>query len=155
MISMANPMIGEENVYDMTPAEKAKQVMVIGGGILGFEAAIAAAIKGHKVMLMERNDCLGGQWSQTFVLFEKEEFQSFLFWQRQMLEKLHVQVLLNTMADSELIELYLPDAAIVAMGEDNNSMEDLDVLSCKVIRVESAGDGYEKILEGFRAELRV
>lgn len=72
-----------------------------------------------------------------------------------MLEKLHVQVLLNTMADSELIELYLPDVAIVAMGEDNISIEDLDVLSCKVIRVEAAGDGYEKIIGGFRAGLSV
>lgn len=156
-ISMGNPLTGIGNEYDMTPVEKAKQVIVIGGGISGCEAAISAAIKGHKVMLMERNDCLGGQWSQSFIPFDKEEFSSFIFWQNLMLEKLHVQVLLNTVADSELIELYSPDAAIVAVGEkeDKSFLDDLNIDSCKVIKAGEAKNGYEKIREGFEAGLNV
>ncbi|WP_243441610.1 FAD-dependent oxidoreductase [Mediterraneibacter gnavus] len=43
-----------EDEYDLTPAEKAKQVLVIGGGIAGCEATISAALKGHKVTLIEK-----------------------------------------------------------------------------------------------------
>ena len=33
-----------------------------------------------------------------------------------MLEKMHVQILLNTTADAELIKLYEPDTVIIATG---------------------------------------
>ena len=49
---LVNPLTGMEDEYDLTPTEKAKQVLVIGGGIAGCEAAISAALKGHKVTLI-------------------------------------------------------------------------------------------------------
>lgn len=51
---LVNPLTGMEDEYDLTPAEKAKQVLVIGGGIAGCEATISAALKGHKVTLIEK-----------------------------------------------------------------------------------------------------
>ena len=41
-------------------AEKAKKVMVIGGGPAGMEAARIAAQRGHQVTLVEKNSALGG-----------------------------------------------------------------------------------------------
>ena len=38
-----------------------KNVVVIGGGIAGLEAARVAAVKGHTVTLFEKADHLGGQ----------------------------------------------------------------------------------------------
>ena len=64
---LVNPLTGMEDEYDLTLAEKAKQVLVIGGGIAGCEAAISAALKGHKVTLIEKNDRLGGQWIPASV----------------------------------------------------------------------------------------
>lgn len=113
---LINPLTGMEDEYDLTPAEKAKQVLVIGGGIAGCEAAISAALKGHKVTLIEKNDRLGGQWIPASVPIGKSEFTSFLCWQKSMLEKMHVQILLNTTADAELIKLYEPDTVIIATG---------------------------------------
>ena len=113
---LVNPLTGMEDEYDLTPAEKAKQVLVIGGGIAGCEAAISAALKGHKVTLIEKNDRLGGQWIPASVPIGKSEFTSFLCWQKSMLEKMHVQILLNTTADAELIKLYEPDTVIIATG---------------------------------------
>lgn len=153
LISMGNPLAGTENVYHVTPAPRSKQVIVIGGGVLGCEAAISAAIKGHRVMMMERSGCLGNQWSREFEPFEREEFDAFISWQNLMLEKLHVQVLLNTTADSELIGLYEPDAAIVALGTDGKLLDGLDTLSCKVVIARKGG--YEEIREGFEAGLAV
>ena len=113
---LVNPLTGMEDEYDLTPAEKAKQVLVIGGGIAGCEAAISAALKGHKVTLIEKNDRLGGQWIPASVPIGKSEFTSFLCWQKSMLEKMHVQILLNTTVDAELIKLYEPDTVIIATG---------------------------------------
>lgn len=113
---LVNPLTGMEDEYDLTPTEKAKQVLVIGGGIAGCEAAISAALKGHKVTLIEKNDRLGGQWIPASVPIGKSEFTSFLCWQKSMLEKMHVQILLNTTADAELIKLYEPDTVIIATG---------------------------------------
>lgn len=113
---LVNPLTGMEDEYDLTPAEKNKRVLVIGGGVSGCEAAICAAMRGHKVILIERSDRLGGQWITASMPVGKSEFTSFLVWQKAMLEKLHVQVLLNTTADQELIRLYAPDAVIAATG---------------------------------------
>lgn len=113
---LVNPLTGMEDEYDMSPAEKAKKVLVIGGGVSGCEAAVAAALKGHKVTLIEKSGQLGGQWIPASVPVGKGEFTSFICWQKRMLEKMQVQVLLNTTADAELIQLYEPDTLILATG---------------------------------------
>ena len=113
---IVNPLTGMEDEYDRTPVEKPKRVLVTGGGVSGCEAAISAAMKGHKVTLIEKSNCLGGQWIPAAVPIGKGEFASFLFWQKKMLKKLHVQILLNTIVDEELVRSYAPDTVIVATG---------------------------------------
>lgn len=113
---LVNPLTGMEDVYDLSPAKERKRVLVIGGGVSGCEAAITAAHKGHRVTLIEASGQLGGQWIPASMPVGKSEFTSLLLWQKTMLEKLHVQVLLNTQADGELIRLYEPDAVVVATG---------------------------------------
>ncbi len=113
---LVNPLTGMEDEYDLSPVQSPKQVLVIGGGVSGCEAAIAAAMKGHKVTLIEKTGRLGGQWIPASVPVGKSEFTSFIYWQKKMLEKLHVQVLLNTEADRERIRLYEPDTLILATG---------------------------------------
>lgn len=113
---LVNPLTGMEDVYDFSPAKECKRVLVIGGGVSGCEAAIAAAQRGHRVTLLEKSGQLGGQWIPASMPVGKSEFTSLLLWQKAMLEKLHIQVLLNTQADGELIRLYEPDAVVVATG---------------------------------------
>lgn len=113
---LVNPLTGMEDEYDLSPAPKTKQVLVIGGGVAGCEAAITAALKGHSVTLIEKSEKLGGQWIPASVPLGKGEFTSFLCWQKKMLEKMQVKVLLNTTADAELIQLYDPDTVILATG---------------------------------------
>lgn len=113
---LVNPLTGMEDVYDFSPTKERKRVLVIGGGVSGCEAAIAAAQRGHRVTLLEKSGQLGGQWIPASMPVGKSEFTSLLLWQKTMLEKLHIQVLLNTQADGELIRLYEPDAVVVATG---------------------------------------
>lgn len=115
---LVNPLTGMEDEYDMYPVEKAKKVLVVGGGVSGCEAAVVAALKGHKVTLIEKSSHLGGQWIPASVPIGKGEFTSFICWQKKMLEKMKVQVLLNTAVDEELIQLYQPDTLILATGSN-------------------------------------
>lgn len=116
---LVNPLTGMEDTYNIEAAKEQKKVLVIGGGISGCEAAICAAMKGHKVILVEKSDRLGGQWIPASVPIGKSEFTTFLVWQRIMLGKMQVEVRMNTMADEMLVEACKPDVIIAATGSNS------------------------------------
>ena len=113
---LVNPLTGMEDEYDITPVNDPKNVVVVGGGVSGCEAAISAAMKGHKVTLIEKSERLGGQWIPAAMPIGKGEFTTLICWQKKMLEKLNVKVLLNTEADKEMLRAYEPDTVIAATG---------------------------------------
>ena len=49
-----NPSLEPENEDTITPAKETKNVLVIGGGPAGMEAAYVAAKRGHHVVLADR-----------------------------------------------------------------------------------------------------
>lgn len=56
-----NPLIGREmDGMEVTPVLKPKKVLVVGRDQGGLQAAITAAKRGHKVILCEMTDELGG-----------------------------------------------------------------------------------------------
>lgn len=55
-----NPRTGREGIMLMTPAKTAKNVIVVGAGPAGMEAAITAAKRGHRVTLFEKEQEPGG-----------------------------------------------------------------------------------------------
>ncbi|NLO47908.1 MAG: FAD-dependent oxidoreductase [Clostridiales bacterium] len=111
-----NPITGREGEYVNVPADIKKKVLVIGGGIAGMEAAIAAAGRGYEVTLFEKDDRLGGQWLLAAVPPYKQELATFTVWQKRQLDKLGVKVHLNTAFDEKMIESEKPDAVILATG---------------------------------------
>lgn len=74
---LVNPLTGMEDEYEFDSCRKGKTILVIGGGIAGCEAAISAALKGHKVTLIEKNDRLGGQWIPASVPIGKASLLRF------------------------------------------------------------------------------
>ena len=113
---LVNPCTAMETEYDLSPAVQQKTVWVIGGGVSGCAAAIAAARKGHRVTLCERNDKLGGQWNLAAVPLGKGGFTSLVRWQAQELVRLGVTVLLNKEVSAEEIRTAEPDVVLVASG---------------------------------------
>jgi NADPH-dependent 2,4-dienoyl-CoA reductase/sulfur reductase-like enzyme len=105
-----------EDEYDLTPDKVSKKVLVVGGGVSGCEAAIAAGMKGHKVTLLEKSDRLGGQWIPASVPIGKGEFTGLIYWQRLQLKKYDVDVRLNQEVDIERIKEISPDVLIIATG---------------------------------------
>ena len=114
-----NPLIGREcEGMEVKPAAKSKKVVVVGGGVAGMKAAITAAQRGHKVVLFEKTDKLGGILKcEQAVSFKYEMYQLSLSLARQM-EVEGVEVRLNTAATPELIKAEAPDALILAVGSN-------------------------------------
>jgi 2,4-dienoyl-CoA reductase-like NADH-dependent reductase (Old Yellow Enzyme family)/thioredoxin reductase len=112
---LCNPILGHEGEYTWTPVAP-KRVAVVGSGIGGLGAAIAAARRGHKVTLFEKGPKLGGQWLMAAVPPSKQELTTLTVWQKKQIEDLKVDVRLNTefTADKETAAQF--DKIILATG---------------------------------------
>jgi 2,4-dienoyl-CoA reductase-like NADH-dependent reductase (Old Yellow Enzyme family)/NADPH-dependent 2,4-dienoyl-CoA reductase/sulfur reductase-like enzyme len=113
-----NPGIAKDATMMVTPAKKPKKVMVIGGGVAGMEAARLAAERGHKVVLVERSEELGGHVLEASVPEFKQDLKPLLTWLRNQLNKEGVNLRLNTEATPELVKMESPDVLIIAVGSD-------------------------------------
>jgi 2,4-dienoyl-CoA reductase-like NADH-dependent reductase (Old Yellow Enzyme family)/thioredoxin reductase len=111
-----NPFLFREAKLPLTPAEKSKNIMVIGGGIAGMQAAALMAERGHKVALYERSDRLGGQWSIAARVPGKERFNDFIAYLECSIKKAGVKVILKSeITRDDVIEVN-PDAVVIATG---------------------------------------
>ena len=111
-----NPLTGHETEGELTPTESPKNVMVIGGGVAGLEAAQIAARRGHHVSLYEQSDRLGGQFHIASVAPYKAEFFDIIHYLETMVERSGVDVHLNTPVTAEMVQAHAPDVVILATG---------------------------------------
>jgi 2-enoate reductase len=111
-----NPASGREREYAFSPASKSKKVMVVGGGVAGMEAGRVAALRGHRVVIYEKSDQLGGHVTEAIVMPFKAGEQKLLDWYKTELEDLKVEIRLKSEVTPELVHKKNPDAVIVATG---------------------------------------
>lgn len=112
-----NPLIGREiDGMEVTPAARFKRVLVAGGGVAGLKAAVTAAQRGHRVVLCEQSDTLGGILKcEQAVSFKREMYELGLTLERQAAAEV-VEIRLNTTVTPEYVEQEAPDALILAVG---------------------------------------
>lgn len=113
-----NPQAGREFSHPLLPAAERKQVLVIGGGVAGMEAAQTAAKRGHTVTLCESSDHLGGNLIPAGAHDFKAEMNELNTWYQRQLDKQGITVQLNTTMDAAHIKKAAPDAVILAVGAD-------------------------------------
>lgn len=112
-----NPESAREHDWGSAqPADHAKQIVVIGGGPAGLEAARVAAGRGHQVVLYEAAAELGGQLSRWAKAPLTKEFGKSVEWYETQLTKLQVQVRRSTTLTSGDIDGLQADAVILATG---------------------------------------
>lgn len=103
--------------YDAPVAETPKNVMVIGGGPAGMEAARVAAERGHSVTLYEKNSDVGGTLGFAHMIKgQHENLPQLARYMKKSLEVAGVTVVTETEVNAELIASEAPDAVIVATG---------------------------------------
>lgn len=115
-----NPVLGREVEYpEIAPAKNKKKVAIAGGGPAGIEAALVASQRGHEVLLLEKNDRLGGNLILASEAPFKADMKRYLNWLIHQTEQApNVTIKLNTEATPEVIQAERPDALIVAVGAD-------------------------------------
>jgi NADPH-dependent 2,4-dienoyl-CoA reductase/sulfur reductase-like enzyme len=112
-----NPVIGKDRELAITPAPKAKKVLVVGGGPAGIQAAIVARLKGHQVLLYEKKERLGGRLNlEALVPGKRDNIETLTHYLLNQVNKLGVTVKLGTTVTPEVISEINPDVIIVATG---------------------------------------
>ena len=113
-----NPAAGKEREYAITPAEKKKRVLVIGGGLAGMEAARVAALRGHEVTLCDKAGRLGGLVPIAAMVKEREleSLLNAIRYYEGQLRKAGVVLRLSESADLSTIKNLHPDVVILGTG---------------------------------------
>lgn len=114
-----NPIAGREIEYRCIPMpEKKKNVVIVGGGPAGMEAAIIASSRGHRVILYEERDELGGALRIASSPGFKGDMKRFMEWMIKKTVNSGAQIRLGTRATIDSIIDDRPDVLIVAIGAE-------------------------------------
>ncbi len=112
-----NPLIGRElEGVEVQPAPAKKKVLVAGGGPGGLYAAYTAAKRGHRVILCEKSDALGGILKSEQAIPFKKEMYDLSRTYALLAERAGVEIRLNTEVTKEYAEKEGADALIIAVG---------------------------------------
>ena len=116
---VVNPRSGVEGVWREPqdhPAAAARNVIVVGGGPAGMQAAWVAAARGHRVQLWERAPRLGGQLNHVRLMPGRAAFLKLLDYQEAQLARHGVAVRLDCEASVPALLAAAPDVVVLATG---------------------------------------
>jgi len=117
---LVNPSVGRETEWGgddgSEPAPAPRDILVVGGGPAGLEAARVAALRGHQVTLAEAGGELGGQFRLAAGQPERGEIGDLLNWYVKQLERLQVRVRLNCRMTAGEVIASGADAVVLCTG---------------------------------------
>ena len=116
---MQTPAAGNEKrlgVGTLRPCERVKRVVVIGAGPAGLEAARTAALRKHRVILLEKGSEVGGQNLLAAKVAGRQEIQGVTRWLIGQVSKLDIDLRLGVEATADTVLAENPDAVVVATG---------------------------------------
>lgn len=112
-----NPSVNEAESYKEWKVKKPCNVVVIGGGTAGLEAACTAAEVGCTTFLIEKQDHLGGLGYEISKIPDKKRLRDFPDYLIQRANRLrNLIVFTNTEATVPFVKMLKPDFIINATG---------------------------------------
>lgn len=113
-----NPMLGHEYEGEIEQAAVRKKVAVVGAGPAGLYAAIAAAKRGHDVVVYEKGKHAGGNFYTASIPPCKGEITDFIVWQTEQCRQLGVEIKYETEATAQFLKEAGMDTVILATGSN-------------------------------------
>ena len=111
-----NASAGREAEMEITPAAIVKRVVVVGAGPAGMEVARVAALRGHRVRLVDAREGLGGTTAVLALDPNRRNLGDQAAYFEVALTKAGVDVSLDhRISADELVEL-APDVVVLAVG---------------------------------------
>lgn len=127
-----NPDVNRDGPRRFPPTQRPQQVLVVGGGPAGCEAARTAALRGHRVRLVEAGDRLGGALLVAGAPSFRRDLLRLADYYEAELESCGVAIELGTGVDADRIERAHADVVVIATGRRwtaGNELTAYDVLA--------------------------
>jgi 2,4-dienoyl-CoA reductase-like NADH-dependent reductase (Old Yellow Enzyme family) len=116
MYCSVNPAVRDPSLADVVRAAEPARIVVVGGGVAGLEAARAAALRGHQVVLFERRSVFGGRARLAGLRSGRERWHRYIDWLREDAEAAGAEIRVGVEAEADAVLAEAPDAVIVATG---------------------------------------
>ncbi|MGH7339616.1 MAG: FAD-dependent oxidoreductase, partial [Candidatus Rokuibacteriota bacterium] len=112
-----NAVVGREREWsELEVAKRPLKVVIVGGGPAGLECARVARLRGHSVVLFEKNQELGGQTLIAKRAPARQDFDGACRYTSRQCEKLGVDIRLGAAADTAAVLRENPDVVVLATG---------------------------------------
>ncbi|MFN3280171.1 MAG: FAD-dependent oxidoreductase, partial [Tabrizicola sp.] len=116
---LINPSAGREFEWGgdrFVAAPEPKEVLVVGAGPAGLEAARVAAERGHRVEIVEAAPVVGGQFRLAGMQPRRGQILELMDWYERQFDRLGVRLRLNTFLDAEEVAAHPAGVVVVATG---------------------------------------
>jgi len=100
--------------HKIVPTKHPKTVHIVGGGIGGMEAARVLKLRGHRPIIYEKSDKLGGTFIPASSESYKGKLRELLNWYRYQMEKLGIEVKYHSEIKS--LDAFKGEPVIIATG---------------------------------------
>ena len=84
------------NKHKIVKTNKCKDVIIVGGGIGGMEAARVLKLRGHNPIIYEKSSKLGGTFIAASAESYKGKLRDLLAWYIRQMDKLNIEIHLNS-----------------------------------------------------------